>query len=210
METLVGLVSTPNLAYVLLVLGIYGIIFEIMNPGVGAPGVFGALCLIFAFTGMQNLPVNYIGLIFMLAGVLLTAGEAFIPSFGILSICGAVSFALGGYHLVERDLSGIGVDLWLIAIITILNLAVVFAIMSVYLHTRKSPIAVGSEAIKGSRGTVISWEKNKGVVAASGSRWDAISESEQEWEKDDHVSIKDMDGLKLIVEPYKKPEKGEK
>jgi len=209
MEALTELLATPDMAYILLILGVYGIIFEILNPGIGAPGIFGVICLILAFVGLQSLPVDYLGIMFIFAGVILIGGEAFIPSFGVLSICGTISFALGGYHLVPRDALNIGVSIWLIALISIINLIVIYAIMALYVKTKRSPVTTGIEGIKDSRGTIISWNNNKGVVYAAGSEWNASSAQTQNWKKGDYVSVKDIDGLKLIVENYNQPQKGE-
>ncbi|HKJ76837.1 MAG TPA: nodulation protein NfeD, partial [Gammaproteobacteria bacterium] len=111
---LLSVITNPNVAYILMLIGIYGLIFEFSNPGMIVPGVVGAICLMLALFAFQVLPVSYAGVGLILLGIALMVAEAFAPSFGILGIGGVVAFVIGSIILMDTDVPGFGVSLWAI------------------------------------------------------------------------------------------------
>ena len=103
---LLGIITNPNVAYILMIIGIYGLMFEFYNPGLVGPGVVGAICLLLALYAFNVLPVNYAGLALILLGVALMAAEAFAPSFGVLGIGGVIAFVIGSIMLMDTDVPG--------------------------------------------------------------------------------------------------------
>ena len=112
---LLAVISDPSLALVLMMIGVYGLLFEFMNPGYVAPGVIGGVCLLLALWGLQMLPVNYAGLALILLGIAFFVAEAFMPSYGALGIGGIAAFAFGALLLIDSDVPGFGIPLSLIA-----------------------------------------------------------------------------------------------
>ena len=118
---LLAIITNPNIAYILMLLGIYGLFFELANPGYVLPGVIGGVSLLLALYALQVLPVNYAGLGLMFLGVALIVGELFMPSFGILGIGGIVSFVLGSILLFDRESGNIAVSMPLIIAVSVLS-----------------------------------------------------------------------------------------
>ena len=116
---LLAVISDPSLALVLMMIGIYGLLFEFMNPGFVAPGVIGGLCLLLALWGLQMLPINYAGLGLILLGIAFFVAEAFVPSYGALGIGGVAAFALGALLLIDSEVPGLRVPLALVVGLTL-------------------------------------------------------------------------------------------
>ncbi len=111
---LLAVITDPNIAYILMLIGIYGLFFEFANPGYVLPGVAGAICLVLALYAFQVLPVNYAGLGLILLGILFMTAEAFVPSFGALGVGGVIAFAIGSVILFDTGTGGIAVSYTLI------------------------------------------------------------------------------------------------
>ena len=107
---LLGIITNPNVAYILMLIGIYGIIFEFWNPGFVLPGVVGAISLLLALYAFQVLPVNYAGLALIALGIAMMVGEMLMPSFGTLGIGGVVAFVVGSIMLMDTDAPGFGIS----------------------------------------------------------------------------------------------------
>ena len=107
---LLALITNPNVAYILMLIGIYGIIFEFYNPGLAFPGVAGAISLLLALYAFQVLPVNYAGLALIALGLAMMVGEMLVPSFGALGIGGVVAFVVGSIMLMDTDAPGFGIS----------------------------------------------------------------------------------------------------
>ncbi len=112
---LLAIITNPNVAYILMLVGIYGILFEFYSPGLVGPGVVGAICLLLALYAFQVLPVNYAGVGLALLGVAMLTAEAFVPSFGILGLAGIVALVVGSIMLMEGDVPGFTIAWGLIA-----------------------------------------------------------------------------------------------
>ena len=169
-----NVITNPNLALMLLMVGVYGLIFEFMNPGALYPGVVGAICLLVGLYALSALPLTYAGLALVLLGVTLMVAEIFTPSIGILGIGGAISFVLGSLLLVDTESPAYEVSLPLVAGVAVASLGMTFLIARLALRSRRAPIVSGAEALIGQRIKVLSWNGEQGHVAASGERWRAV------------------------------------
>lgn len=199
---LLELITNPYVAFLLITIGTYGIIYECLHPGVFLPGVAGVICFILGLFAMNVLPVNYTGLALMLTGIGLMVGEAFAPSFGALGIGGAISFAVGASMLYDSKDPGFGLDPWFIGGITVLTLVVFSILLTVILRSRRRPTATGLEELKASTGEVLKWSQGKGEVRVTGEIWAGVAASpEYIINPGDRVSIVAVDGLTLVVKP---------
>ena len=196
---LLSVLTNPNLALILMMIGFYGLIFEFMNPGALYPGTIGAICLLLGLYALSALPLNYAGLGLIVLGVALMIAEAFTPSVGVLGIGGAIAFVLGATILIDTDVPGFGVSLPVIAGIAATGLGFSLLVVRLAWRSRKRPVVSGQEAMVGERGTVLDWSGRSGRVLAAGERWRA--ESGSPLAPGQHVRVVALDGLVLKVEP---------
>jgi len=152
---LLAAIGDPNIAYILLLLGIYGLIYEFMNPGMLFPGVVGGICLLLALFALQLMPVSYVGLALIFLGVALMVSEAFLPSFGALGLGGVVAFIIGSVMLIDTDIPGYGISWALIAPLATATALFAFLVAGMALRARKRPVATGDEALLGAPGEVL-------------------------------------------------------
>ena len=194
---LLSVITNPNIAYILMLLGIYGIIFELANPGAIYPGVIGSIALILAFFALQVMPVNYAGLALMLLGMIFMIAEAFVPSFGALGIGGIVAFTTGSIILWDDPNLNVALPL-------VIGTAIAIGILSVWVLGRlfklrgKKP-ATGYEEMIGMVGEAREDFERSGRVWVHSEQWNAeTSAPVREGQK---VRVTAIDGLKLQVEP---------
>jgi membrane-bound serine protease (ClpP class) len=194
-------ISDPNVALILLMIGIYGILFEFWNPGAVAPGVIGGICLLVALAALSALPVNYAGLALLILGVALMVAEAFMPSFGILGLGGIVAFAIGALFLFDPDQSDIPIQVsWqVVAGLTALSAAFCLGVLGLAMQARRRPVMTGAEEMIGSVGEVVQWAGARGRVRVRGEIWAA--ESALVLAEGQKVRVKGRSGLILAVEP---------
>ena len=173
-------IADPNIAFILMLIGIYGIIFEFMNPGAVAPGVVGGICLIVALTALSALPVSYGGLALLVLGIALMMVEALNPGFGILGIGGLVAFVLGSLFLFDPADADIdfSVSWQLVAFMAALSALFFFTVISFAVKARQRAVRTGSEQIIGSLGEVMSWSGSEGRVLVLGEIWAARADKE--------------------------------
>lgn len=199
---LLGIIAHPNVAFMLMTLGSYGLIYECINPGAILPGVIGLICFILGLFAMNVLPVDYTGLALILVGIALMIGEAFAPAFGALGIGGAIAFAVGATMLFDSVDPNFGVDPWLVAGITLSSLAFFSVIVAVALRAQRKPTVTGVDELKTAIGEVLDWEQGQGKVRVTGEVWSASAASpELIINKGDKVKVVEVDGLRLIVQP---------
>jgi membrane-bound serine protease (ClpP class) len=203
-QKLLSILSDPNFAYILLMLGIYGLFFELYNPGAIFPGVIGGICIILAFYSMHTLPVNYAGLALIIFAVILFLLEIKVVSHGVLTIGGIISLLLGSMMLIDEDsvLEAMEISMELIIIVVVLTAAFfLFAITFGIKAQRKKPVT-GSEGIVGETGTAISNLKPIGKVKVHGEIWNAECKGEV-INKGDEIEVVSVNHLMLIVEKKK-------
>lgn len=190
-------ITNPNVALILMMIGVYGLIFEFMNPGTFVPGTIGAVCLLTGLYALSALPVNYAGFALILLGLGLMAGEAFTPSFGILGLGGVVAFILGATILIDTDVQHYRISWPVLGAVALCSLAVMLAIARLAWFARRRPVVTGREQLIGAVGRVTDWDNGEGHVFIHGERWQARSTSELQF--DASISVTDLDGLVLTV-----------
>ena len=194
-------IADPNVAFILLLIGIYGILFELLNPGAIFPGVIGGISLVLALTALTVLPTNLGGVALLLLGIALLAGEAFTPGFGIMGIGGIVAFILGGLFLFDPDQVDIdfSVSTPLIIGAAIASAGILAGVLGVAVRSRQREVRTGAEQLIGSSGEVVQWSGQTGRVRVHGETWGARSGSVLL--EGDPVVVTDREGLTLIVKP---------
>ncbi|MDP1987061.1 MAG: nodulation protein NfeD [Phenylobacterium sp.] len=193
-----AVITNPNIAYILLMVGIYGLIFEFMSPGAVGPGAVGAVCLLLGLFALNMLPVNYAGGALMLLGIGLLVAEAFAPGFGVFGAAGAVGLAIGSVMLF-RETPGFKLSPYVILATVAVSLAFVGIALRAAVRAAKGGVATGAEALLRATGVVQSWADGQGYVHAQGEDWHARSSAPLL--PGQPVRIAARDGLTLIVEP---------
>jgi membrane-bound serine protease (ClpP class) len=168
---LLAVITDPSVAYILMLIGIYGLFFELSNPGFVLPGVAGAICLLLALYSFQLLPVSYTGVALILLGIAFMIAEAFLPSFGALGIGGVVAFAAGSLMMIETDLPGYGIPLSLVAGVTLASAIFLVFVVGAALKAYRSPIVSGREALVGATGEMLEDAAVEGMALVQGELW---------------------------------------
>ena len=179
LENFLELISDPNISFILLTVGGLGIVIELFNPGLIAPGVIGVICMLLAFLALGNLPVNWAGVAFILVAVVLAVLEVTVTGFGILGVGAGVCFVVGGLILfggTSPTLPSVSVSRWLLG-----GFAVVFAFTALYVgrtvyQSRKAGLEPTGPAVVGATGTVTRELTPRGVVHVGSETWTAVSE----------------------------------
>jgi len=196
---LLSVIANPSFALILLMVGIYGLIFEFSSPGFGVPGTVGAICLLLALFALQMLPVNYAALGLILLGMALLAAELLSPSFGVLGVGGMVAFIAGGILLFDREVPGLGVPLPLIFGLAASSAAVVLLGGGMALRARRAPVVSGREEMLGADGQVLEAGPGEAWALVRGERWAVTSVAPLA--PGQGVRVTGMHGLTLQVEP---------
>lgn len=196
---LLAVITNPSIALILMMIGIYGLIFEFSNPGFVLPGVAGAICLLLGLFALQLLPVNYAGLGLILLGLAFMIAEAFIPSFGALGIGGIVAFVFGGLILIDTDVPGFGIPVAFLVTVAIASALSLFLIAAMALKARRRPVLGGREEMIGSTAEAMNDFVGEGWVRMHGESWRATSTVPLT--RGARVRVVRTEGLKLEVEP---------
>jgi membrane-bound serine protease (ClpP class) len=200
-----AVITDPNIAYILMLLGIYGIFFELWNPGFVLPGVVGGICLLLALYAFQVLPINYAGLALILLGIAFMVAEVFVPSFGALGIGGVVAFVVGSVILLDTDVPGYSVALPLIIAVSATSAAFFLGVVWFAMKARHRRIVSGAEELVGAAGEALAVFAEKpgsgyvGRVRVHSEEWQA--RARQPVEQGQAVTVVSRDGLVLEVEP---------
>lgn len=197
---LMAVITDPNIALILLMIGMYGLLFEFLNPGAIAPGVIGGICLLVALAALSVLPVNYAGLALILFGFALMAAEAFMPGFGVAGLGGIAAFVVGALFLFDPEQSDIPITVsWqIVAGLALVSAAFFAGVLGAATRVRHRPVRTGAEHLIGQTGKVVSWNEGAGFVHVDGERWEA--QSRQPLSKGQAVRVIGRTGLVLIVE----------
>lgn len=198
-DNFLAAITDPNIAYILLLMGIYGLMFEFSNPGLILPGVIGGISLILALYALQLMPVNYAGLALICLGLALITAEAFVPSFGVLGIGGIVAFVLGSIMLLDMDVPGFQISPRLIGGLAAVTSAIALILITMAVRAWRRPAISGPEGMIGSIGTVLDWDSDTGHIHTHGEVWAATSK--ENFAKGEKVQVMTRNGLVLNVEP---------
>ncbi|MBE2241472.1 MAG: nodulation protein NfeD [Burkholderiaceae bacterium] len=174
-QRLMSVIANPSLALVLMMIGIYGLVFEFASPGFGVAGVAGAICLLLGLYALQMLPVNYTGLGLLLLGLLLFAAELHAPSFGALGAGGVVAFIAGGILLFDNAQPGYGVPLWLILALAASSAIVVLVGGSMAMRAHRRPVVGGLDDLVGLRGEIVHADAGHTFAQLRGENWEVRS-----------------------------------
>ncbi len=190
--------SNPNLAYLLLTIGFYGLIYEFANPGIGFSGIAGAICIILALYSLQVLSINYAGLALIILGLILFVAEAFTPTFGLLAGGGLISFIIGSLLLIESPIAQLKISLLVIAPVAIVSMLLILAIARTAIQAQRKKAISGKEGMVGLEGEAYTDLDPEGTVFVRGELWQAES-LEGKIEKGEKIVVENIEGLKLKV-----------
>lgn len=191
-----AVITDPNFALILLLVGVYGLIFEFVSPGAVAPGVVGTICLLLGLYALNLLPVNYAGLALMLVGITLLIIEAFNPTV-VLGLGGVIAFVFGAAMLLNVEAPGFRLSWWSIGIAAATLVGLVLVVLGSLRRARKNPVRVGTQAMLGATAEVIDWSENQGHVFTQGERWRA--RGVDSFKPGDVVDVTNIVDLTLVV-----------
>jgi membrane-bound serine protease (ClpP class) len=193
---LLATITNPNVAFILMMVGVYGLIFEFSNPGTVAPGVIGAICLVLGLYALNMLPVDYTGLALMLLGLAFLVAEAFNPTM-VLGLGGLVAFLLGALMLIDTDAPEFQLSWTVIGGAMLTSIGLLALTLGYVWRARHQPVRTGIHAMLGQSAQVLDWTGQEGHVLALGERWQA--RSSQPLNPGEHVQIAGIQGLMLEV-----------
>ncbi len=196
---LLSVITDPSIAYMLVLLGLYAILFEFYNPGMVLPGVVGAICVLIALYAFQMLPVNYAGLALILLGIGFMVSEAFFPTYGSLGVGGLIAFVVGSVILIDTDIPGYGIPYALIGGFAAASAAFLMLMIGVALKARRRPVVSGREELIGSAGEVLEDFEQEGWARVHSETWRV--RAAMPLKAGQRVRIAAMDGLVLDVVP---------
>jgi membrane-bound serine protease (ClpP class) len=196
-DRVLGILSNPNVAYILMILGFYGLYFELSNPGAILPGVAGAICLILAFYALQTLPINYAGLLLIVLGIALFILEAFITSHGVLGVGGTIAMLLGSMMLIDSPIPALRVS-WVVILPVVAASALLFIVtVTVAVRVHRGRVDTGREGLIGLVGEARTDIGAKGQVFVHGETWSAWSN--EPVPKGERIVVVAVEGLRLKV-----------
>nr|WP_202607629.1 nodulation protein NfeD [Pseudomonas putida] len=169
-----AVITNPSVALILIMIGVYGLLFEFMNPGSAVGGVVGGICLLLALYALQLLPVSFAGVALILLGITFMIAEAFLPSFGVVGFGGIVAFVVGALILIDTDAPGFGIPLALIGTLALLSALLIGGVLGMALKARRRALVSGDAGLVGSLVTVtqvMASDPFCGVVLAQGEQW---------------------------------------
>ena len=194
-----GVITEPAIAYVLILLGLYAIVFEFSNPGLMLPGVTGVICLLIAAYALHMLPVNYAGLALMAVGVAFMVAEHFFPAYGSLGIGGLIAFVVGSVILIDTDAPDFRIPYALIGGFALATAAFILAVSTVVVRSRGRPVVSGREELIGARGEVIEGSDGEGLARVHSEIWRV--RSREPLAAGQRVRVAAIEGLVLDVVP---------
>ena len=197
-----AVITDPNVALILLMVGVYGIIFEFVSPGAVAPGIVGTICLLIGLYALNLLPINYAGLGLMLVGIALLAIEAFNPTV-VIGLGGVVAFVLGAVMLIRVEAPGYRLSWPVIGIVAAMFTGFVLVVLGSLRRARNGPVLVGAQAMRGLPAEVLDWSENEGHVFAHGERWRA--RGVEAFRPGDVVEVANIVDLTLVVRRARAP-----
>ncbi len=192
-------ITDPNVAFILMLVGVYGLIFEFLNPGATAPGVVGTISLLVALYALNLLPINYAGAALVLLGIGLMIAEAHIGAFGTIGVGGIIAFIIGATMMFPANVPGYELSPAVITAAVAGTAALFLVALSMLLRSRKRSVITGAEALIGAEGEAVSWQGDEGRVRLKGEIWRA--RAREPVQSGTHIKVVGRDGLVLIVKP---------
>ncbi|HPP66351.1 MAG TPA: nodulation protein NfeD, partial [bacterium] len=208
-EKLLNAIGDPTVAYLLMIIGILGIIIEFSHPGFAVPGVVGTICLILSFYAFQTFTQSITGILLMVTGIILLLMEIAAPGFGIFAIGGFISMGLGTWLFFRSPSSEFQISPATFCIIYGLLIALITGFLILIRHTRTKKVTTGKEGLIGEIGKATTDIKDEGMVYVHGEYWKAISPG-KEIKQNTKIKVKDINGMMLIVEPIEDMKQNEK
>jgi len=198
---LLAVIGDPSIAYILMLLGIYGLIYEFSNPGMLFPGVVGGICLLLGLFALQVMPISYAGLALMILGIVLMISEAFVPSFGALGLGGVVAFVIGSVMLIDTDVPGYGIPWLLIVPVALMSGLFSFFVVGMAIKARARPVVTGAEEMIGAPGGILEDMEHEGWARVHSEQWRV--RSSVPLKRGDPIRVRARHDLILEVEPKK-------
>jgi membrane-bound serine protease (ClpP class) len=196
---LLAVITDPNIAFILLLIGVYGLLFEFLNPGAVAPGLIGAISLLVALFSLSLLPINYAGAGLLLLGIGLMIAEAHIGSFGAIGIGGIIAFVIGAIIMFPSGAPGFALSLSVVGVTVLASASLFLMVLSMLLQSRQRPVVTGNEALLGAEGECIIWRGIEGRVRVNGEVWRA--RADEALLPGTRLRVVGREGLVLVVEP---------
>lgn len=207
-ERVLALLANPTIAFLLLIFGFYGILFELYTPGWGVGGTVGVICLVLGFFALSVLPINYVGLALIAIALTMFVAEAFVPSYGFLTLGGVICLILGGFMLVDSPAGFMRISLWTLVPVALATAAITVFLVGSIVKSHRAPVRTGSEAMVHAEATadedfVGDGSRYRGRVETHGELWSAVSDMPVR--AGDALQVARRDGLTLHVQPAGQP-----
>lgn len=196
---LLSVITNPNVAYLLMLVGVYGLLLEGYNPGAVLPGVVGAIALLLALYAFQVLSMNYAGLGLIVLGIALMMAEAFAPSFGVLGVGGILAFVIGSIILMDTEAPGFQIARPLIGGMALAGALVVLLMVSYFVRSRGQPVVTGADQLLSEPAVALATFDRSGPVRIRGEIWNAVTNAPVQIGQ--RLRVVRVDGLTLEVEP---------
>jgi membrane-bound serine protease (ClpP class) len=194
---LLAIITDPNVAYILMLLGVYGLLLEFYSPGMGIGGIVGGISLLLALYAFQVLPISYAGLALILLGIALMIGEAFAPSFGVLGLGGIAAFVMGSLMLMDTDIPAYQIALPTVIAVSVFSAALLIVSFALIMRARKQQVVSGVERLLGATGIVEKLSGAQPMVRLEGELWE--TRCAQRLVAEDEVVVCAIDGVTLEV-----------
>jgi membrane-bound serine protease (ClpP class) len=203
---LLAIITNPNVAFILMLLGVYGLLFEFLNPGAVAPGLIGALSLLVALYALNLLPVNYAGAALVILGIALMVAEVHIGSLGAIGIAGAIAFIIGAILMFPSPAPGATLSLPVVVAAAAGSIGFILVVVGMLLRSRRRTVMTGAEALLGVEGDTVFWQGTQGRVRILGEIWHA--RSPDPLAPGARVRVIARDGLTVVVERTSQADNG--
>ena len=194
---MLSLLSNPNVAFLLMIIGVYGLIIEVSSPGIFAPGVIGVICLLLGLYALNQLPLDYAGLALVMLGIAFMVAEAFTLSSGALGIGGLVAFVIGAAMLIDTEEPAFRISWWAIGGAAVVSGTLLILLLGYALRARRLRPTSGVARLIGAEARVLDWSDGTGHVWAEGERWQARGDADLT--EGAPARIRKIDGITLVV-----------
>jgi membrane-bound serine protease (ClpP class) len=194
-----SIIADPSVAMILMLVGVYGLIFELGNPGLVLPGVAGAVSLLLGLYALHLLPVNYAGLALMALGIAFIVAEVFVPAYGSLGVGGVVAFVVGALMLIDTDVPGFGISWTLIGVLALVTLGFIVFVAQMAVRARRRPVVSGVASLVGADGEMLDDATDTGWASIRGETWQVTTAAHVA--RGQKVRVVAVDGVSLRVAP---------